>query len=129
MPQRILVCGGRDFSDRFLLFDVLDNFHGDDPVSAVIEGEAQGADLLARRWAETRKVPIFAFPADWHRYGKKAGPIRNRQMLTEGTPDLVIAFPGGVGTRDMILQAQRARVPIIRVVPRDGMKPDLIPHE
>jgi len=56
------------------------------------------------------------FPADWSRHGKSAGPIRNRQMLIEGRPDIVVAFPGGKGTANMIKQAVEAGVKVELVV-------------
>ena len=59
---------------------------------------------------------VRAFPAKWNEHGKAAGPIRNQQMLTEGKPDLVIAFndylPNSKGTLDMVTRARRAGVAI-----------------
>lgn len=55
-------------------------------------------------------IRVQKFPADWDRYGKAAGGIRNSQMLIEGKPDLVVAFPGGNGTRDMVLKARKAGI-------------------
>ncbi len=52
-------------------------------------------------------------PAEWSKYGRRAGPIRNKQMLDVGKPHLVVAFPGGAGTANMVKQAKAAGVPII----------------
>ncbi|HVM95122.1 MAG TPA: hypothetical protein VMT89_01980, partial [Candidatus Acidoferrales bacterium] len=60
----------------------------------------------------TRGVKRLGFMADWRRNGRAAGPIRNQQMLTEGKPDLVVAFPGGRGTRDMVNKAKAANVAV-----------------
>lgn len=109
---RILVCGGCEFVDQVAAFAVLDKAHTDRPISVVISGRARGADLIGERWAISRGVPVLPFPADWNRYGGYAGPIRNKQMLIEGKPDGVIAFPGGPGTRNMIQQAKAAGVPV-----------------
>ena len=68
---------------------------------------APGADTLAGRWAETRGVPVEAYPVDLERHGCAAGPIRNKRMLEEGRPDLVVAFPG---TADVVQQARAASV-------------------
>ena len=61
-------------------------------------------------------VPVEVYPADWTRYGKPAGPIRNRQMLNEGKPDMVIAFHDdlsvSVGTKDMVDIANAAGLPV-----------------
>lgn len=80
----------------------------------IIEGEARGADTLAKQWAEERYLPVEKYPANWDTHGKAAGPIRNKQMLTEGKPDLVIAFlaPNSRGTANMISQAEKAGVPV-----------------
>jgi acyl-CoA synthetase (NDP forming) len=55
---------------------------------------------------------VTSFPANWKKHGKSAGPIRNQLMLDVGKPDLVIAFPGGSGTADMIRRARKAGVPV-----------------
>jgi hypothetical protein len=86
-------------------------------IDVLIEGEAPGADTLAREWATEQGIPVERYPADWNRHGKAAGPIRNRRMLVEGKPDLVVAFPGGRGTANMISQAEAAGVKVLKVTP------------
>ncbi|MEQ9327289.1 MAG: DUF2493 domain-containing protein [Rhodospirillales bacterium] len=114
---RLLVCGGRAFEDEAGLFRTLDGFHDNHPVDLVIEGGACGADVMAGRWAEARGITHRCFEADWKRYRSAAGPIRNRQMLEEGRPDLVMAFPGGKGTANMVEQAREAGVEVLLAVP------------
>lgn len=94
---------------------VLDYYHDSNPFSVVIHGAARGADTLAAEWARDRGIPVLPFPADWDSHPRAAGPIRNAQMLREGKPDVVIAFPGGRGTANMIDQAERAGVPVLRI--------------
>jgi hypothetical protein len=118
--MRVLVCGGRDFGvDEYggitdkadPLLNALDELleqHGDTLV--IIEGGARGADTIASVWATHRRVAHKTFPADWHRYKRAAGLIRNQQMIDEGKPDLVLAAPGGAGTRDMIRRALKQGV-------------------
>lgn len=106
--MRVLVCGGRDFDDPGLLFKTLENHH----IEKLIEGGARGADRIARQYAYTMNIPKLTFEADWKKYGNSAGPIRNQQMIDEGKPDLVIAFPGGRGTADMVKRAIKAGVPV-----------------
>src|SRR5690606_35518576 len=90
---RVLVCGGRDYGDRKRVFDVLDWLRGKYGRLNVIQGGARGSDALAREWASCQtSAHLSNFPADWEKYGKAAGAIRNQQMLIEGKPDLVIAF-------------------------------------
>ena len=108
--MRVLVCGSRHFNNRALLSSTLNGIS----ISVLIHGAARGADTMAERYAEDRGIPVEAFPADWVTFGKGAGPIRNRQMLVEGKPDLVVAFlaPNSRGTQNMIDQATKAGVPV-----------------
>jgi hypothetical protein len=114
---RVLVCGGRDFTDADFLFRTLDDLRLKFGFTHVIHGQGQGADQLAYMWAASRlgEAAVTGFPADWIRFGKSAGPKRNAQMLNEGKPDFVIAFPGGKGTADMVRRARRANVPVVEV--------------
>ena len=117
MPgYRVLVCGGRDFLDVAYLFAVMDHYHREaGAFECVIQGCTRGADTLAGEWADARNVPVLPFPADWDNLGNAAGPIRNGQMLREGHPHFVVAFPGRAGTEDMKRQARRAGVPVLEV--------------
>lgn len=115
--MRVLVCGGRGYNDRSRVTDVLCALHFKAGVSCVIEGGARGADRLARDWANTSIVPVETYEADWENQGSFAGPARNARMLAEGKPDLVIAFPGGRGTADMMRKARKAGVEVIEIAP------------
>lgn len=81
----------------------------------VISGGATGADSIAIDWAIANWCTFDEYKADWDRYGYKAGPIRNQQMLDEGKPDIVMAFPGGNGTNDMVSKARMANVRVVVV--------------
>jgi hypothetical protein len=110
--MRLLVCGGRDFDDKEFVFYTLDRVHAKRPVTCLIHGAARGADTLAADWALDRGVLCNAYPADWERDGKRAGPIRNQKMLDVGKPEGVVAFSGGRGTADMIRRAEAAGLPV-----------------
>jgi len=71
----------------------------------MIQGGATGADKLAKEYAQLNNIPYVEEKADWS-LGKKAGPIRNELMLKKYLPDLVIAFPGGRGTDNMVRLAK-----------------------
>jgi hypothetical protein len=107
---RALVCGGRDYNDADRVWQVLARVSP----TVVIEGCAAGADRLAEGWAKLAGVTLIHFPADWRKHGKAAGPIRNKQMLG-AFPDVVVAFPGGRGTENMVAQAIAAGVQVIKV--------------
>jgi hypothetical protein len=112
--MRVLVCGGRDFTDSTFVDFVLDSIHAKKPITLVIHGCAQGADTLGEKWAARQEtVTSFGVPADWKKHGQRAGPVRNRLMLTLGKPDLVVAFDGGAGTRDMTTAATAAGVKVL----------------
>lgn len=112
--MKVLVCGGRDYGDLDRMLRVLDKFHAKHPISVLIHGGAQGADILSGVWAERRGVHCATVLARWNHHGKKAGPMRNAAML-ELKPDAVIAFPGGRGTADMVRQAEAAGVKVYRI--------------
>lgn len=109
---RVLVCGGRGYSDRARLFSFLDGFKH---LGAVASGAAPGADWLAEQWCMERGVPFKGYPAQWNVHGKAAGPIRNQQMLKDFNPHMVLAFPGGRGTADMVRRARAAGVSVVEV--------------
>jgi hypothetical protein len=111
--MRVLVTGGRDFSDRLLVERTLNSIHLNQEITVLIHGAARGADELAGTWAYENHIIESVFPANWSKYGKSAGPIRNKQMLLEGMPDLVVAFPGGRGTANMVQQARNAGIPVM----------------
>lgn len=102
--MRVLVCGGRDFSKKNLLYNTLDQYN----ITELCHGGARGADSLADQWAQDNNIPQVIFPANWKKYGKKAGPYRNYKMLQEFDPDLIIAFPGGAGTGHMVRISREA---------------------
>lgn len=106
--MKVLVCGGRDYSDSSKFEFVMNR----PEYELIITGDASGADTLARLWAFKAGVPVCIWPALWSSEGPAAGPLRNGRMLEYMQPDLVIAFPGGRGTADMIRQAWDAGVDV-----------------
>lgn len=110
---RVLVCGGRDYDDQAAVDRVLSKLTP--PPKLLIHGGATGADALAASWAADRGIEVVVCPADWVRHGRAAGPVRNQAMLDDLCPDLVVAFPGGRGTADMVRRARAAGVPVLEV--------------
>ncbi len=114
--MRVLVCGGREFDDARLMMSVLDRLHAQNPFTVLIHGDARGADRMAGRWAKGHRVDLRIFVPDYDQFGPRlTPPFRNQRMLDEGKPDLVVAFPGGGGTKDMISRAVSAGVAIHQV--------------
>jgi len=108
-PFRIAVTGGREFDD-FELMDLalraIKEYLGTNV--ALAHGDQRGLDHMAEGWALNNDWWVAPFPANWQKYGKRAGPIRNQQILDEFNPDLVVSFPGGGGTLDMLKRAVTA---------------------
>jgi orotate phosphoribosyltransferase len=113
--MRICVCGGRDFTDRALVWKTLNDIKSFIPEFTLVHGGAKGADSLAAWWAERVSNDVEVFPAEWVKDGgKSAGIKRNIRMLESGI-DLLVAFPGGKGTAHMISICERAGVPVRKI--------------
>jgi hypothetical protein len=113
--MRGLICGGRDFADADLFDAAMARLDTMFEIDTVIQGGAAGADAMAKTSATAKGKELLSFPADWTLHGRVDGPIRNKQMLDEGKPDVVIAFPGGRGTANMMGQARSAGVNVIDI--------------
>lgn len=119
--MKVLICGSRHFNDydklyyeiNGILFDK-GNYEDYTIVDCIVSGHAKGADTLGEQYAKNNNIPLEIYPANWDKYGKAAGPIRNKQMLDEGKPDLVIAFMAkdSRGTKNMVDQATKAGVEV-----------------
>ncbi len=92
-----------------------DLVHAKGMPDTIIHGLALGADLMAEDWGIRYALNIRRFKADWDTHGKAAGPIRNQQMIDQGKPDLVIAFPGGRGTADMVAKTREAGIDVAEI--------------
>lgn len=123
MGKRVLVCGGRNYSDVRAMRLFLNALHGVTPIMTIINGGANGADDLSTLWAEGAGVPVEIYRAEWGKNGRAAGPIRNQRMLDDGKPDIVVAFPGGIGTADMVRRANAASVTVISVTGSPALPP------
>lgn len=103
--MRVVVTGGRYYGNIRRVYEVLNSLG----ITELAHGDCRsGADRIAQEWSESVKLdpPARKFPADWARYGKCAGNIRNGVMLEQFKPDRVVAFPGGSGTNDCVKKAR-----------------------
>lgn len=112
-PRRVLICGDRHWTDRFLISMVLNTLPAD---AVIIHGAAPGADTIAGNIAREMGLRVEPYPAEWDKHGHAAGPIRNQQMLDEGKPTEVHAFHSDLkkskGTKDMVRRARTAGLPV-----------------
>jgi predicted Rossmann fold nucleotide-binding protein DprA/Smf involved in DNA uptake len=101
--MRVIIAGMRTFTD----YDVVESAVVDSGfvVTAVVSGKATGVDYLGEKYAEKYGLPVHEYPADWNRFKRAAGPIRNAQMAANA--DALVAVWNGVssGTKNMIDQA------------------------
>ena len=115
--MKVLVTGDRNWYDYNLIRDALSALVLEG-YTELIEGEARGVDRLAARAGEAIGMNVIRVPAEWHLYGRSAGPIRNQEMLKK-QPDLVMAFhddlPNSKGTKHMVGIARKAGVPVRHV--------------
>ncbi len=139
--MRVVISGGRDFTDRDVIFAWLDRFHAETPITAVIEGGQRkwdkkerrhigGIDFFAHEWAKARGIEVITVEANWndlsqggqqrwYSNGRKidlsAGPRRNAKMAREFGATKLLAFPGGRGTGSMIWEAKLAGLDILEI--------------
>lgn len=111
--MRILVCGDRNWEDEKCIENALKKY----PTNTIlIHGNCRGADKLSGIVAKKLGMEVIPFPANWGRYGKGAGHVRNQQMLDEGKPEKIIAFHSNLekskGTLNMVTKARKAKLPV-----------------
>ena len=128
--MRIIVSGGREYADREYLFAALDRVNAWQEITYLAQGEATGADTLAKIWAQGHGIEVGEFAADWFRdcderckhkpkmrFGKRycpvAGIYRNQVMYDAADAKLTVTFPGGTGTSSMRSISLRGGTPVI----------------
>ena len=110
---RVIVCGSREWSNRALISHSLAALREQGKKVTIVHGDARGADTLAASVAANLGYAVEAYPANWARFGRGAGPIRNEEMASMGA-DLCLAFWDGhsKGTKDMISRAREHEIPV-----------------
>jgi len=101
--MKLIIAGSRHIVDMKHLEEAV-KMHAikDKDVTEIVSGGAYGADYLGEVYAHRHNIPIRRFPAEWRRYGKKAGPIRNREMAIYADALLAIWDGESRGTKNMI---------------------------
>lgn len=126
--MNLIIAGGRDFDDYYRLDKnltwLLQNV--DRSTLTIFSGQAKGADRLGEIWATRNGITVRQFPANWDKHGKKAGILRNQEMLDEGA-SLLVAFWDGVskGTADMVNRATKAglHIRVVKYEAKEQIKP------
>lgn len=113
----MLVTGGTKYTDTGKVFDILTDLDKEFKRLVVVHGDAKGADTFAHDVCKAVGIEQVRIPANWTRFHRAAGPIRNGLMLDLfPTLDLVIAFPGGNGTKNMVELATKREIQVIQAV-------------
>ena len=108
--MKVIIAGGRDFNNYELLKERCDYFLQNQTDIEIVSGNANGADKLGEQYAIEKNYSLKIFKAEWDKYGKSAGMIRNTEMSNYG--DTLIAFWDGKskGTASMIALAKRQQL-------------------
>ena len=103
--MKTIIAGSRNIQNKKLIFETLDKYK--DKITEVVCGESSGPDIIGKEWGLKNNIPIISYPAQWDKYGRMAGPIRNREMGDYA--DFLIAFWDGKsqGTKDMFTYMQQ----------------------
>lgn len=120
MSFRVIIAGSRTFDNYELLCKKCDLFFSRRKPTAILCGEARGADMLGKRYAIEHGIEVLYFPANWDRDGKSAGYLRNKEMAENA--DALVAFWDGTsrGTAHMINLAKEKRLKVRIVRCKDG---------
>ncbi len=114
--QTWLICGGRDFTDADMFNSAMNDLVDLKGLPrTIVQGGAKGADELASLYTARFGIELRTVWPDWNKHGRAAGPIRNQEMLDKHKPDLVVAFPGGRGTADMVRRSRKAGVDVAEI--------------
>lgn len=107
--MKVIIAGTRDIKDYKLVVDTIQKSGYN--ITEVVSGCATGVDWLGEQWARTNNIPVKEMPADWNRYGKSAGPYRNKAMADYADAAIVIWDGKSRGTRNMIENMIRRKKP------------------
>ncbi|QGM46097.1 DUF2493 domain-containing protein [Methylocystis heyeri] len=109
---KVALTGGLDFNDHRLIWARLDQVHAKHPDMVLLHGGSpKGAELIAAKWAESRKVPQIAFKPDWTKHAK-AAPFKRNDAMLETLPIGVLHFPG-TGIQDNLAdKARKLGIPV-----------------
>lgn len=110
--MKIIVAGSRTVKDKIMVFNKLKSLHRAYPNMEIVSGCASGPDTFAINFANENEVKIHMFPADWNKFGKRAGYIRNEEMAKFS--DGLLIFWDGIssGSKHMITLAIKHKLKI-----------------
>lgn len=110
--MKLIIAGSRSISDLRIVEDTILKSGWRNEITEIVSGCACGVDKLGEMWAEQNSIPVKRFPANWKKFGKKAGSIRNKQMSEYGNKLIAIWNGNSTGTIDMVQQMKIAEKPV-----------------
>lgn len=118
--MRVIVCGSRNFPHVNVVEEELAKINMQKSITAVIHGCSGLLGWMVDRWARSYSIPVVHYPPNWEHHGKNGEQIRNAFMLEDSRPDLVVAFPGGPHTSDLVRRAINTGAAVL-VIPGSRM--------
>lgn len=113
--MKTVIAGSRDIEDIYEVNKIInDQVAKGLCITEVVCGMARGVDWIGHCWARMNNIPVKEFPADWKKYGKAAGPIRNGEMAVYADQALVI-HNGSKGSRHMVMKMKQLNKPVVVV--------------
>lgn len=117
VPPAFLFTGDRNWSDGYIVNLLMMGFmvmeKRDREKLVIVHGDASGLDSLAKKYGNQEGLEVRDYPADWDRYGRRAGPIRNQEMLDGEYVKIGFAFHDSIaeskGTKDMVRRILKDR--------------------
>lgn len=119
--KAVIVCGSRDncyHKDPFYreqIFYSLDTCRDIHHFDFIVTGGQTGIDAATKEWADAHKIEVKEYFADWKQWGPSASQLRNKKMLEEIEPILILAFPGGLGTNSFKALSGAVKCPVVEL--------------
>ncbi len=110
--MKVIVAGSREFENYEMLKNKLDKLLVNQKEIQIVSGGCRGADKLGERYAKEKGYSLKIFKANWDKYGKKAGPLRNRKMAEYANGLVAFYKEGSKGTKNMIEEARKRNLKI-----------------
>lgn len=118
--MKIIIAGSRQLDNAADILPIIaEKLEGSlliEEITEIVSGKAKGIDTIGEMYAEYNSIPVKEFPADWTKYGRAAGPIRNREMALYGDIALVIWDGISPGSKNMINTMKSLNKPVIEVI-------------
>lgn len=120
--MKVIIAGSRTIFDPSVVSKAVENSQFNGKITEVVCGCAIGIDRLGQQWAISNNIPVKEMPADWNKYGRSAGPLRNAQMANYADAAIIIWDGNSPGSRNMIKEIKKVEKPYFIDVVDNGAK-------